>query len=174
MNDSSERNADHETLFAMPQVEPAGPATEVPRGGRPRMQRPDRHQVAIRMLALDGLLAEDHQARLVWQYVDGLDMRPLYDLIRAVEGRAGRNPIDPKILMGLCKWRRKNVAPGGRRKSVALWPLFCWIAYSGKTFPLLHRSDRSNRSVHEHEAMDKDPPRCIGRWAFQKASLPSI
>ncbi len=101
MNDSSERNADHETLFAMPQVEPAGPATEVPRGGRPRMQRPDRHQVAIRMLALDGLLAEDHQARLVWQYVDGLDMRPLYDLIRAVEGRAGRNPIDPKILMGL-------------------------------------------------------------------------
>jgi len=65
------------------------------------MQRPDRHQVAIRMLALDGLLPEDHQARLVWQYVDGLDMTALYDLIRAVEGRAGRNPIDPKILMAL-------------------------------------------------------------------------
>ena len=65
------------------------------------MQRADRHQVAIRLLPLDGLLPEDHQARLVWQYVDGLDMAPLYDLIRAVEGRAGRNPIDPKILMGL-------------------------------------------------------------------------
>jgi len=65
------------------------------------MQRPDRHQMAIRMLALDGLLPEDHQARLVWQYVDGLDMRPLYDLIRAVEGHAGRTPIDPKILMAL-------------------------------------------------------------------------
>lgn len=85
----------------MPQVEAAGSATEVPPGGRPRMQRPDRHQMAMRMLALDGLLPEDHQARLVWQYVDGLDMRPLYDLIRAVEGRAGRNPIDPKILMAL-------------------------------------------------------------------------
>ena len=101
MNDSSEREPDLERLFAMPQVERAGSTTEVLRGGRPRMQRPDRHQVAIRMLALDGLLPEDHQARLVWQYVDGLDMTPLYDLIRAVEGRAGRNPIDPKILMAL-------------------------------------------------------------------------
>ena len=101
MNDSSERKPDHERLFPMPQVEPAGSATEVPPGGRTRMQRPDRHQVAIRMLALDGLLPEDHQARLVWQYVDGLDMRPLYDLIRAVEGHAGRTPIDPKILMAL-------------------------------------------------------------------------
>ena len=98
---ASERKPDHETLFPLPQVEPAGSAMEVLPGGRPRMQRPDRHQVAIRMLALDGLLPEDHQARLVWQYVDGLDMTPLYDLIRAVEGRAGRNPIDPKILMAL-------------------------------------------------------------------------
>jgi len=73
-----------------------------------------------------------------------------------------------------CKWRRENVAPGGRRRSVTLWTLFCWIEYSGKSFPTLHRSDRSNRSVHEHEAMDRDPPRGIGRWAFQKASLPSI
>ena len=73
-----------------------------------------------------------------------------------------------------CKWRRKNVAPVGRRKSVALWPLFCWIAYSGKHFPLLHRSDRSNRSVHGHGTQDRDPPRGIGRWAFQKASLPPI
>ena len=101
MSHSSERKPDPETLFPMAQVEPADSATEVLVGGRPRMQRPDRHQVAMRMLALDGLLPQDHQSRLVWQYVDGLDMTPLYDLIRAVEGRAGRNPIDPKILMAL-------------------------------------------------------------------------
>jgi len=98
---ASERKPNHETLFPLAQIEPANSAIEVLPGGRPRMQRPDRHQVAIRMLALDGLLGEDHQARLVWQYVDGLDMASLYDLIRAVEGRAGRNPIDPKILMAL-------------------------------------------------------------------------
>jgi transposase InsO family protein len=73
-----------------------------------------------------------------------------------------------------CKRRRKNVARGGRRKSVALWPLFCWIAYFGKNFPILHRPDRSNRSVHEYGRLDRDPPGGIGQWAFQKASLPSI
>lgn len=44
---------------------------------------------------------EDHQARLVWEYVDGVDLAPLYEPIRAVEGRAGRDAIDPKILLAL-------------------------------------------------------------------------
>jgi transposase len=52
-------------------------------------------------MALDALLAEDHQARVVWEYVEGLDLRAVYDQIRAVEGHAGRAPIDPKILMAL-------------------------------------------------------------------------
>ncbi len=59
---TSQRKPDHEALFPMPQFEPGDSAMEVLPGGRPRMQRPDRHQVAIRMLALDGLLPEDHQA----------------------------------------------------------------------------------------------------------------
>ena len=99
--DPSERKPDRQTLFPMPQGESAGSATEELPGGRPRMQRANRQQVAMRLLSLDRLLPEDHQARLVWQYVDGLDMTPLYDLIRAVEGRAGRSPIDPEILMAL-------------------------------------------------------------------------
>jgi transposase len=51
--------------------------------------------------SLDAMLAEDHQARVVWEYVEGLDLVCLYDAIRAVEGRAGRDPIDPRILMAL-------------------------------------------------------------------------
>ena len=50
---------------------------------------------------MDQLLPEDHQARLVWEYVEGLDLTPLYERIRAVEGWAGRTPADPKILMTL-------------------------------------------------------------------------
>ena len=71
----SERKPDHQTLFPIPEVESAGSAAEDLPGGRPRRQRAKRHQVAIRMLALDGLLSEDHQARGVWQYVDGLCQR---------------------------------------------------------------------------------------------------
>ena len=51
--------------------------------------------------SLDAMLAEDHQARVVWEYVEGLDLMCLYDSIRAVEGRPGRDPIDPRILMAL-------------------------------------------------------------------------
>jgi transposase len=43
----------------------------------------------------------DHPARIIWQYIVGLDLRPLYDRIQAVEGRPGAPPIDPKILLAL-------------------------------------------------------------------------
>jgi transposase len=52
-------------------------------------------------MALDQLLPADHQARVVWAYVDSLDFSALYAKIRAVEGVSGRNPVDPKILMAL-------------------------------------------------------------------------
>jgi len=85
------------TLFPLP----TAPASPPPATGRARLQRPDRQQVLMQYLSLDALLPEDHQARVVWQYVDGLDLPELYAPIRAVEGRAGRTPIDPKVLMAL-------------------------------------------------------------------------
>lgn len=54
-----------------------------------------------RPLALDQLLAADHQARSVWAYVDSIDLSALYSKIQAVEGKAGRDAVDPKILMAL-------------------------------------------------------------------------
>lgn len=50
---------------------------------------------------LDRTIAEDHQVRAVWAFVEGLDLSPFYARIRAVEGEAGRTPIDPKILLAL-------------------------------------------------------------------------
>ncbi len=70
-------------------------------GGAARVRRADRHQMRMQMYALDAMLAEDHQARVVWEYVEGLDLTCLYDSILAVEGRCGRDAIDPRILMAL-------------------------------------------------------------------------
>ena len=67
----------------------------------PRVQRARRDQVEMQILALDALLLDDHTARLVWEYVEGLDLTPLLERIRSVEGRAGRDAIDPKILLSL-------------------------------------------------------------------------
>ena len=69
--------------------------------GRVRVKRAERRQVEWRPWALDQLLASDHRARSVWMYVDSLDLSPLYAEIRAVEGQAGRDAVDPKILMAL-------------------------------------------------------------------------
>jgi transposase len=52
-------------------------------------------------MPLDELLTPEHHARSVWQFVQGLDLTPLLDTIRAVEGGPGRPAIDPQILVAL-------------------------------------------------------------------------
>lgn len=69
--------------------------------GRARVKRPERHQMEWRPIALDQCLPSDHRARLVWSYVDSLDLSALYSQIQAVEGRAGRDAVDPKIPLAL-------------------------------------------------------------------------
>ena len=48
----------------------------------------------LRPADLDGLLPAEHRARVVWDFVEGLDLTPLYAQIKAVEGHAGRPAID--------------------------------------------------------------------------------
>lgn len=67
------------------------------------------------MLSLDQLLPDDHRARAVWQYVEQLDLTPLYDLIRAVEGHVGRAPIDPRILVSLWLYATVDGVGSARR-----------------------------------------------------------
>jgi len=69
--------------------------------GRLRLARAERGQVAMEFMCLDELLSDDHRARQVWSYVEGLDLSPLYAGIESVEGRAGRPAIDPAILVSL-------------------------------------------------------------------------
>lgn len=88
-----------DTLFPLPEIEQP---TEKPSGqGKPRLNRPHRGQIEWRPVNLDSLLPEDHEARLVWAWVQGMDLSPLYAPILAVEGEAGRNANDPAIYMAL-------------------------------------------------------------------------
>ena len=87
------------TLFALPPGEQ--PAATERDAAAPRVRQAERTQVEWRPVALDALLPDDHRARAVWEYVEGLDLTPLYDRIRATEGQAGRPATDPKILLAL-------------------------------------------------------------------------
>jgi len=66
-----------------------------------RVMVADRRQIEMRAVDLESLLPLDHRARAVWAFVEGLDLGPLYDGIKAVEGVAGHPAIDPRILMAL-------------------------------------------------------------------------
>src|SRR5674476_579535 len=86
-------------LFDLP---PSEPTTRVPEGrGRPRLQQPRREQIRLRPSDLESLLPPEHRARLVWAFVEGLDLSAFHARIRATEGHSGRPPIDPAILVSL-------------------------------------------------------------------------
>jgi transposase len=71
------------------------------RADQARVKRPQREQIEWRPASLDQLIPADHRVRAVWAYVEGLDLSPLYQTIRAVEGHVGRDAVDPRILMAL-------------------------------------------------------------------------
>ena len=72
-----------------------------PRGGAPRMETANRTQLELTPTDLESLLPPGHAARLVWRFVEGLDLSAFYARIRAREGSVGRPAIDPKILIAL-------------------------------------------------------------------------
>jgi transposase len=89
------------TLFALPDDAPPSTRPIPDATGRPRLRTANRQQIVCRAAPLDALLPQDHPARIIWDYAEGLDLSPLYRRIKAVEGGPGRAPIDPKILMAL-------------------------------------------------------------------------
>src|SRR3954447_24637899 len=93
--------ADQSNLFEIDGDSPPEAKPSAPTQGRPRLRTANRDQIVFRAAPLDDLIPEDHPARIDWAYVEGLDLSPLYDRIRAVERGPGRPPIDPRILMAL-------------------------------------------------------------------------
>jgi len=80
----------------------APPASVPPAAqGAPRLQAVNRQQMVLRMVDVERLIAEDHPARAIWEFVGKLDLSLFYQTIRAVEGVAGRPALDPQLLISL-------------------------------------------------------------------------
>jgi transposase len=60
---------------------------------------------------------DDHRVRLVWRFVEGLDLAPLLVGIKAVEGHAGHAATDPRILLAL--WLYATVKGIGSARELA-------------------------------------------------------
>src|SRR3712207_4071946 len=84
---------------------------------RPRLRTAERQQVELRAVSLDDLVAADHRVRMVWSFVEGLDVSALHATIKAVEGAPGHPPADPRILMAL--WLYATMDGDGSARALA-------------------------------------------------------
>jgi transposase len=69
--------------------------------GRPRLREPVRDQIELRAVDLDRLIAADHPARVIWDYVQGLELGSLEQAVRAREHTPGQAPATPRLLLAL-------------------------------------------------------------------------
>jgi transposase len=66
-----------------------------------RVIRPDRSQMRWDFLDVEAMLPANHRARIVWSFVESLDLSELYAAIKSRDGEAGRPAADPAVLMAL-------------------------------------------------------------------------
>lgn len=92
--------SDAVTLFPpTPPAEPSAASSKTVPADRCRLRPIDRHRSSTS--SLDELLPADDLARLVWQYVQELDLTDFYTPLRAVAGVPGRNATDPALFVAL-------------------------------------------------------------------------
>ncbi|MFX6213711.1 IS5/IS1182 family transposase, partial [Acinetobacter baumannii] len=77
------------------------PQTDAAPAGLPRLREPQRDQIELRAVDIDSLIGEDHPARVIWCYVDGLELRELEDRIKARGERPGHPATSPRLLLAL-------------------------------------------------------------------------
>jgi transposase len=79
----------------------ARPQGDQAAAGAPRLREPQRDQIELRAVDIESLIGEEHQVRVIWAYVEGLDLSELESRIKAREHRPGHPPMSPRLLLAL-------------------------------------------------------------------------
>ena len=66
-----------------------------------RLRQPNRSQTVLRAECPEDLVPENHPVRVIWTVTGRLDLSAFYTSIRALEGQAGRDATDPRLLVAL-------------------------------------------------------------------------
>ena len=77
------------------------PQAEAAPLGAPRLREPQRGQIALRAVDIESLIGEDHPVRLIWSYVEELDLSELENRIKARGDRPGHPATSPRLLLAL-------------------------------------------------------------------------
>ena len=85
--------------------------------GRPRLRQPVRDQIELRAVDLDRLIGPEHPARVIWDYVQDLDLRALEQSVRAREHTPGQARVSRN-----CCWRFGFARPARESEARGRWP----------------------------------------------------
>lgn len=69
--------------------------------GSPRLREPKRDQIELRAVDIESLIGEDHPVRVIWAYVEKLDLSELENRIKARGENPGRAATSPRLLLAL-------------------------------------------------------------------------
>lgn len=79
----------------------AKPQTDAAPLEAPRLREPKRDQIELRAVDIESLIGEDHSVRVIWWYVEGLDLSELENRIKARGDRPGHPATSPRLLLAL-------------------------------------------------------------------------
>jgi transposase len=81
--------------------EQAKPRTDTAPAGKPRLREPKRDQPEWRMVDDDSLIADDHLARMIWTFVQPVDLSEFENRIKARGSKPGAPTILPRLMLAL-------------------------------------------------------------------------
>jgi transposase len=81
--------------------EQAKPQSEGAPLGAARLREPNRDQIELRAVDIESLIGEDHPVRVIWAYVERLDLSELEDRVKARDNRPGHPATSPRLLLAL-------------------------------------------------------------------------
>jgi transposase len=81
--------------------EQAKPQTDTAPLAPPRLREPKRDQIELRAVDIDSLIGDDHLARMIWAFVQPLDLSELENRIKARGSNAGAPTITPRLMLAL-------------------------------------------------------------------------
>jgi transposase len=118
----------------MDHVNPSATALGTPTAGgvepaKPRSKAIDRQQMRLHPVEVERLVEPDHAVRAIWELVGRRDLSGFYAPIKAVEGVAGREAIDPRLLISLWVWALSEGVSSARaiERRCQYHPVYQWL-----------------------------------------------
>jgi transposase len=117
-----------------------------------RFQAVNRQQMVWRPVEVEKLVEADHLVRAIWEMAGRLDLTPYTAEVRAVEGAAGRPPIDPRLLISLWVYAYSEQVSSAREveRRCSYHPAYQWLTGC----EIINHHTLSDFRVQHQEALD--------------------